>query len=266
MKVYIAVDTEGQACVVREKGPGGRWGTWQAEFIREQATREAAAAVEGARAAGATEILVHDGGFIRDHGPIGLTLHYDQLPRGVRIALGLNPMKTVVDESFDAAFLLGHHAMAGVQDGVMAHTFSYVTVKRMILNGGVIGEIGIEALQLGAFGIPVVLVSADEAGCREAREWLGGVEVAPVKRGLATHSAISLHPADACDLIRERATAALRRLDDFKPFRMEPPFELRVECHTEEQARTRAARINGEMVDDASYVIRTDDPLDLNSG
>lgn len=266
MKVYIAVDTEGQACVVREEVPGGRWGTWQAEFIREQATREAAAAVEGARAAGATEILVHDSGFIRDHSPAGLTLHYDQLPRGVRIALGHTPMKAVIDESFDAAFLLGHHAMAGVQDGVLAHTFSYVTIKRMVLNGRAIGEIGIEALQLGAFGIPVVLVSSDEAGCREALKWLGDAEVAPVKRGLATHSAISLHPADAHELIRQRATAALGRLKDFKPFRMEPPLELRVDCHTEEQAQARAARVNAELVDDASYVIRTDDPLDLTSG
>jgi len=266
MKVYIAVDTEGEACVVRERGPGGRWGTYQAEFIHAQATREAAAAVEGARAAGATEILVHDSGFVRDYSPIGLNLHYDKLPRGVRIAVGFNYSKTLVDESFDAAFLLGHHAMAGVQGGVMAHTFSYVTIKRMILNGREIGEIGLEALQLGAFGIPVALVSADEAGCREAREWLGDVEVAPLKRGLATHSAISLHPADACDLIRERAAAALRRLEDFKSFRMEPPMELRVDCNTEEQARTRAERAGGELVDEASYVIRAEDPLDLDFG
>ena len=53
MKVYIAVDSEGEACVVRERRADGTYGTWQAEFIREQATREAAAAVEGARDGGA---------------------------------------------------------------------------------------------------------------------------------------------------------------------------------------------------------------------
>ena len=263
MKVYVAVDSEGQACVVREKNAEGTYGTWQAEFIREQATREAAAAVEGAHVAGAADVLVHDCGFIRNACPAGLGLHYDRLPLGVRIALGGAPMKRVVDEGFDAAFLIGHHAMAGVADGVMAHTFSSITVKRMTLNGRPVGEIGIEALQLGAFGIPVVLVSADEAGCREAQEWLGDVEVAPVKCGLSEHSAISLHPADACKLIRQKAAAALGRLEQFRPLRMKPPFELRVDCHTAEQARVRAARINGDFVGEASYVIRTEDPLDL---
>ena len=61
--------------------------------------------------------------------------------------------------------------MAGVGDGVMAHTFSSAEIENMWLNGKRIGEIAIEALQIGIFGVPVVMVSADEAGCREAREW-----------------------------------------------------------------------------------------------
>ena len=264
MKIYIAVDSEGQACVVRDqRGPNGTYGTWQADLIRRQATREAAAAVEGAREAGATAILVHDCGFIRNASPIGQVLHYEDLPRGVRIALGGAPIKRVADASFDAAFLLGHHAMAGVEDGVMAHTFSSVSVKGMWLNGRPIGEIGIEALQLGVFDIPVAMVSGDEAGCREACDFLGDIEVAAVKRGLAAHQAVSMHPQDACDLIRGKAAQALRRLADFKPFGMAPPYELRVECYTEEQARARAERKRGELVDSTTYVIRTDSPLDL---
>ena len=264
MKVYIAVDSEGQACVVRDqRGPDGTYGTWQADLIRRQATREAAAAVEGAREAGATEIVVHDCGFIRNASPIGQVLHYEDLPRGVRIALGEARLRQVVDSSCDAAFLLGHHAMAGVEDGVLAHTFSSVSVKGMWLNGRPVGEIGIEALQLGVFDIPVVMVASDEAGCREAREWLGNVELAPVKKGLSTHAAISMHPEDACDLIRDKAAQGLRRFADFSPFRIDPPYELRVECYTEEQARTRAARVHGDLTDATTYVVRTDDPLAL---
>ena len=59
MKVYIGVDSEGEACVVREKDPVHVYGPWQADFIRKQATREASAAVRGAREAGAEAILVH---------------------------------------------------------------------------------------------------------------------------------------------------------------------------------------------------------------
>ncbi len=112
MKVYILVDSEGQACITREKGPDRAYGTFQAEYNRRRATEEAAAAVAGAQKAGASDILVHDAGFVRNHTPVGLTLYYDELPRGIRIAMGGSPIKAVAAEGFDAAFLIGHHAMA----------------------------------------------------------------------------------------------------------------------------------------------------------
>ena len=110
----------------------------------------------------------------------------------------------------------------------MAHTFSSLAIENMWLNGRRIGEIAMEALIFGSFDVPVVMVSGDEAGCQEALEWLGNVEVAPVKQGLGTHWAISLHPADADDLIREKTKVALQRLDEFEPFKVPPPLELRV--------------------------------------
>lgn len=263
MKIYILVDSEGSACITREKGADGGYGTWQAEYVRQRATAEASAAVRGARAAGADDILVHDAGFIRGFAPPGLTLYYDQLPPGIRIALGTVAVKNVVDKTFDAAMLIGHHAMAGTADGVMAHTFSSVSIKSQCLNGRPIGEIGIEALVLGMFDIPVVMVSADEAGCREAIEWLGAIETAPTKRGLAAHSAVSLHPADACILIEAKAKAGIARRREFKPLKIAPPYELRVECHTEEQARQRAQRKGGVMDGPNCYIIKTNNALDL---
>ncbi len=261
MKVYILTDSEGEACVTREKDPVNVYGPWQAEYIRKRATAETTAAVEGAREAGATDILVHDCGFIRGVTPGGLILHYDNLPRGIRIAIGGAAMQRVIDPSFDAAIFLGHHSMAGTEDGVMAHTFSSAEIENMWLNGKKIGEIAVEALQFGIFGVPVVMVSADEAGCREAQEWLGDVEVAPTKKGLGMHQAISLHPADADDLIREKTKAALGRLSDFKPFKIAPPFELQVDCFTEEQAQWRAQLEGSELIGPKSVVLRTDTPL-----
>lgn len=263
MKVYILTDSEGQACVTREKDPDTVYGPWQGEYIRKRATEETSAAVEAAREAGATEILVQDGGFIRGVSPGGLVLHYDDLPRGIRIALGGVPIWRVVDSTFDAAILLGHHAMAGVEDAVMAHTFSSAEIENMWLNGSRIGEIAVEALQLGVSGVPVVMVSADEAGCREAQEWLGDVEIAPTKVGLGTHQAVSLHPKDADDLIGEKTKAALGRIGDFTPFTMDPPFELRTDCFTPEQAERRANIKGGEFVSPRSVVIRTETPIDF---
>lgn len=264
MKLYIAVDTEGEACITREATETAAYGTFQADYLRSVATREAAAAVEGAREAGADDIVVHDSGFIRGVTPIGMVLLYDELPRGIRIALGRAFMKEVAAaEGFDAAFLLGHHAMAGTPGGVMAHTFSPVTIKSFTLNGTPIGEIGIEALQLGALGIPVLLVTADEAGCAEARELLGDIEVAAVKKGLGLHAAVSMHPDDACDLIRRKAARAVERAGEIDPFRMQGPFQLSIECFTADQARTWADKLGGERVGEAGCLVRAASPLDL---
>ncbi len=145
----------------------------------------------------------------------------------------------------------------------MAHTFSSVTIERMSLNGKPIGEIGLEALQLGVFDIPVVMVSADEAGCREAKEWLGNIELAAVKKGLSTHRAISLHPEDACELIRSKAKLALQRLKEFAPLKMEGPFKLQVDCFTEQQAQARAQKVSGQLIGSKSYIVQSRNPLDL---
>jgi D-amino peptidase len=263
MKVYIFVDSEGQACITREPSAQTVYGTFQAEYNRRRATDETIAAVEGARAGGASEVIVHDAGFIRGHTPTSLTLHYDDLPRGIRIVLGGATLRQVAPEGFDAAFLIGAHARAGTTDGVMAHTFSSVTIRHMTLNGKAVGEIELHALQFGAFGIPVVMVAGDEAGCREAAECLGDVERAPVKRGLSTHAAVSLHPRDADELIGSAARTALQRIAEFRPYEMEGPFELRVDCFTAEQARSRAERKGGIFVAPAGYVVRSNTPLDL---
>lgn len=265
MKVYILVDTEGEACVVGH-GPGGaKTGSWQFEYVRRRATAEATAAVEGAREGGATDIVVHDAGFLRGHSPGGLILHYDDLPRGIRIAQGVAPIRQVCDSSFDAAFLIGHHARFGVEDGVMSHTFSMVSLNHLHLNGREIGEIGIESLQIGVFGVPVVMVSGDEAGCREAKQWLGDIEVAPTKKGLAYHGAISLHPADADDLIRKGAARAIERTraGEFKPLKIDPPYELQIETRGEEAAEMRVKRHHAERTGPCTVVKRTSDPLEL---
>ena len=101
--------------------------------------------------------------------------------------------------------------MAGTTNGVMAHTFSSAEIADMRLNGRSIGEIAMEALQFGSVGVPVIMVSGDDKACNEAVEWLGHIETAPVKNGLGTHQALSLHPRDADDLIRDKTVAAIGR-------------------------------------------------------
>ena len=212
---------------------------------------------------GADEIIVHDCGFIRGVTPGGLTLHYDQLPRGIKIVMGGAGLLSVIDETFDGVILLGHHAMAGTTNGVMAHTFSSAEIADMRLNGRSTGEIAMEALQFGSVGVPVIMVSGDDKACNEAVEWLGHIETAPVKNGLGTHQALSLHPRDADDLIRDKTVAAIERLGEFSPFTIPPPYALEVECFTEEIADHRATLPLTERTGPRTVVLKTDNVLDF---
>ncbi len=266
MKVYIDTDTEGSACVVGEPSADGRQiGPFQFEYVRRRLPEEVTAAVEGARSAGATDIVVHDCGYLRGFAPAGTVLYYDELPRGIRIALGRVTLEEVVrDSGFDAAFLLGRHARAGVETGVLAHSFSTLGIDKLWLNGEEIGEIGIKALELGSLGIPIALLTADEDGVREAKELLGDIEVVATKKGYDYHGAISLHPADACDLIRKHAALALGRLDEFKPFHIDPPYELKILTSTEEGCEARIKRHpNSKRLGPCTLVKTTDNPLDI---
>ena len=263
MKIYICVDSEGQGAITREKDPVSVYGPWQAEYNRQRATDETTACVEAARDAGADEIVVHDCGFIRGVTPGGLTLHYDELPRGIKIVMGGAGLLSVIDQSFNGVILLGHHAMASTQNGVMAHTFSSAEIADMRLNNRSIGEIAMEALQFGSVGVPVIMVSGDDKACNEAVDWLGNVETAPVKRGLGTHQALSLHPKDADDLIREKTAAAIGRIADFTPLVIPPPYELEVECFTEEIAAHRATLPLTQRSGPRTVVLKTDNVIDF---
>ena len=263
MKIYICVDSEGQGAITREKDPVSVYGPWQAEYNRRRATDETTACVEAARDAGADEIIVHDCGFIRGVTPGGLTLHYDDLPRGVRIVMGGAGLLSVIDETYDGVILLGHHSMAGTPNGVMAHTFSSAEIADMRLNQRSIGEIAMEALQFGSVGVPVIMVSGDDKACSEAVDWLGDIETAPVKHGLGNHQALSLHPKDADDLIRQKTVAAIDRLGEFSPFTLPPPYELEVECFTEEIAAHRATLPLTERTGPRTVVLKTNNVLDF---
>jgi D-amino peptidase len=223
LKVHISVDMEGLAGAVTSEqlGPSG----FEYARFREFMTREALAAVEAARAAGATEIVVAD-----SHGN-GQNLLIEQFPPDVRVIrswprrLG---MVAGIDDSVDAAIFIGYHASTNNPAGVRAHTFSSATLTRVALNGSDVTEGSWNAAIAGHFGVPVVMMSGDDAAIAEVRKAIGNIEAAETKRSLGFHSASSLTPQASCDLIRERVGAALGRLHDFQPYRVQGPVTVDV--------------------------------------
>ncbi len=205
MKVFIVSDMEGVAGIVRWQQVTG--GHAMYEEGRRLYTGEINAAVRGAKAAGATEIVVMD-----CHGAgEGWTFNSlipEELDADCEYVVQ-NEWTEYVDYlegGVDAALFVGMHAMAGTRDGVLAHTVSGSSWWRLRFNGVEVGETGINAALCGTWGCPVLLVTGDEAACREGRELLGaGLTTAAVKQGLGRFSARQLPAARARELIEDAA-------------------------------------------------------------
>ena len=223
LKVYISADMEGVVGVVTgaQLGPSG----FEYAKAREYMTQEVLAAIRGARAAGATEILISD-----SHGN-GQNLLLDELPPDVTVVRSWpRPLMMMegIDASFDAAIFVGYHSGTTNPDGVRAHTLSSGRLADVRLNGQSVPEGGINAAIAGHFGVPVVMVSGDDAAVAEVSHVVGDIEGAVVKWNNSFHSARTLMPEAAYRLIEEKVTAALRRLDDFAPVELETPVTLDV--------------------------------------
>ncbi len=224
LKIYISADMEGVVGTVTgdQLGPGG----FEYGRFREFMTREVLAAIEAARQAGATEILVSD-----SHGN-GENLLIEMLPDDVTVVRSWpRPLMMMqgIDESFDAAIFLGYHAGTTNPVGVRAHTISSGRIADIRLNGQSQLEASINAAIAGHFGVPVIMISGDDATVAQARELIGDLEGAVVKWNYGFHSARTMTPNAAYRLISEKVKAAIARLDSFKPLVLRTPVTLEVQ-------------------------------------
>ncbi len=222
MKVYISCDLEGATCVVSrdqtsKSGP-------EFENARRLLLGDVNAAIEGALDAGATEVIVadmHDGSLI---------LPTRELHPKAQYVIGVphyGPRFPYLDSSFRCMFLIAYHAMAGTYPAVLPHTMSSAWVSYSV-NGTPVGEVAIDAHLAGILGVPVTLVTGDQAVCSEAKQFLGDIEVAVVKQAVDPNRALCLPPARTYQLIREAARRAVERADQIRPFKFGEPAEVAI--------------------------------------
>jgi D-amino peptidase len=241
MRVYISIDMEGIAGVVHEDqtNPVDPRHAGEYNRYRRLMTNEANAAIAGARQAGGTTILVNDSHWLMRN------LIAEELdPAAELMSGGPKSLSMVegIDRGFDAAFFVGYHAMAGTHHAIIDHTYTS-RVYQTRINGNPVGELALNAAIAGLHGVPIALVSGDQALAKEARAVLGdGVETVIVKEAVGRFAAKSLAPAVACERIRSAASAALRRTHE--PFTFEPPILLEVDF-TESQMADMAELVPG---------------------
>jgi D-amino peptidase len=218
MKILIAADMEGVSGVVHWDHVDPQHKEY--DRFRKLMTGDVNAAIRGAYAGGASELVVADG---HAHGRNILVEKLD--PRARLNSGSPSPLAMVqgADSGIDAAMFVGYHARVGSQNAILDHTWSGSTVARVQLNGKPIGEIGWNAAVCGHFGAPVILVSGDQTACGEARELLGAVEVAIVKQASGRMAAECLPPEVAQQRIEQAAARAVERfLDGLAPMPYRP--------------------------------------------
>ena len=259
MRVHIISDIEGVAGIVKWGQAGGDSPLFQE--ARALYTGEINAAVRGAKAAGAKEVVVMD-----CHGAGGdytfNSLIAEQLDSACEFVVQSEwtEYTAFLESGCDAALFIGMHAMAGTRDGVLSHTVSGQAWQNLRFNGTLVGETGINAALCGNWGCPVLLVTGDRAVCNEGRALLGsGLTTVEVKEGLGRFSARMLTPARARELIEDASKRALKDLKAVQPYDPGRPCEIRIEFTSPDRLSEYRNRKGVEVLDARTLVSRADD-------
>jgi D-amino peptidase len=257
LKVFISVDMEGITGIThwKEVSRDGK----DYDYFRKIMTQETNAAIEGALAAGATEILVRDShGSARNILPALLHKKAKLLRNW---SGGPKSMMEGIDETYDGVVFIGYHAKAGTPDALLEHTMTG-NVTDVSINGVSLPEAGVNALIAGVYNVPVVFVAGDQAICQQAKGLFGAVETVAVKEGIGG-SAIHHHPEVAQDMIRAGVEKAFKSLDKYKPYKLTPPYTLVLKLKREETVYRGALYPGAERTGDWEVTYKSDDLMEV---
>ncbi len=258
MKVFISFDMEGVAGIVdwsQCRPPGQPYEEGRALLLGE-----VNAAIDGALAGGATEIVCND-----SHGAMNNLNPADLHGRAAYIAGRHKPgyMMEGLDDSFDAVFLVGYHGSISGEPSVLSHTYNPSVISRVTLNGTECGESGINALVALGHRVPIALITGDETTVTEAVPFAKEVEGVIVKESITRFAAAQVHPERAREMIYAGAETAVRRLGSIPLPDVELPARLDVEMQTADMAHVAGWVKGVERTGTRTVRIQGGDPLEI---
>ncbi|MGA5699598.1 M55 family metallopeptidase [Peterkaempfera bronchialis] len=205
MQVYISADMEGVTGLVDAEDVqlGGR----DYAHGRAMMTEDVNAAVRGALAAGATRVLVNDAHSTMRNLLVDQIHPEAVLVRGKPKRMG---MLEGLDGGSEAVLCVGYHSRAGAL-GVLSHSYMGHEIEDMWLDDRPVGEIGFAHATAAALGVPVVMLSGDDAACDEMTAWDGTVATVAVKYARDRFAARLRPAAEARRAIEEAAAEGVRR-------------------------------------------------------
>lgn len=214
MKVYISADIEGITGTTVWSETELNAPDYQ--FFQKQMTLEVEAAIEGAIAGGATEIL------LKDAHDSARNLDISNLPIHCKIIRGwtYDPMCMVagLDQTFDRAIFIGYHSKGGSERNPLAHTLCvFADVK---INGEYASEFLINTYAAALHGVPVSFVSGDVGLTEEIQTINENIITFATKEGIG-NATISVSPKLAIQetkrLVEEAMKVPRKSLQVFLP-------------------------------------------------
>lgn len=225
VKIFISVDMEGiggigTSAMVNSSGKDYATG-------RKLMTEEVNTVVKAIFQTGPATILVND-----SHGDMQNLLHTELDPRVEYIQSNIKPLGMVqgLDSSFDGIIFIGYHAMAGTENGFLAHTGSGV-VKGLWLNGTEVGEGGLNTFFAGSIGVPVILASGDKTFSDEIKK-LTTTRTVITKEAIGSSAAKLIHPDVVNKELQTQTIAAIKDLKNAKPLSIKNPIEFVLKADT----------------------------------
>lgn len=220
MKVFISVDIEGVTGI--NSWSETELGTQDHSVFKEQMTKEAVAACEGAIAMGAKEI------YVKDAHDSARNIDMTKLPKCAKLIRGWtytpDSMVAGLDETFDAAIFVGYHSAAGYDGNPLAHTMN-TKINYFKINGELASEFVLNSYMAAGYGVPVVFLSGDKMLCEKAKNLNANLETVAVNEGIGG-ATVSMNPEYSCELIKEGVKNSLKHIAACK---IEIPEKFEVE-------------------------------------
>jgi D-amino peptidase len=250
-KFMIRCDMEGVSGVVsyEQAEPGGA----EYAFGLRMFKADLCACIDGLLAGGAGEVVVYDEHYS------GRNIDPAWLPEGVSFIAGKPPYRADwaggLDASFAGLVLLGFHSKYGTPGGLLHHSYE-LDIRDLRLNGVSVGEIGMETAIAGDFGVPLVLMTGDSAGCREAEALASWVKTVAVKESLGETGGLCRAAGLTARWIRDAARAVAAEVPDARPWRCDSPVTLDVSLNPGRYAEAVRRLYADDMGEGGDLVLR----------
>lgn len=210
------------------------------------------ACAEGLLAGGADEVVIYDEHYY------GRNIDAAWLPEAVSFIAGKPPYRADwaggLDETFSGMVLLGFHSKYGTPGGLLHHSYE-LDIRDLDLNGVSVGEIGMETAIAGDFGVPLLLVTGDSAGCAEAETLVPGVKTVAVKESLGEAGGRCLPVCQTAARIREAAREVVAKGAEFQPWQVGPEVTLTVSFNPGAYADAVRGRYGKDLNEDGDLVM-----------